>query len=1073
MAIPIYFTGVRDGEIIEGVGKQCKGSIAQIFFNYPPSRTILNEKIIIRDGLNSYDFFKDMSFSERIEWFEKNATPDDDLYLSDCNLKIKFLKIDGEYMTKSLDFHIKDILNKELDMKDVYNLFPKKVGSKARRHTLVFRPGNWVLRLPLERKSYEGIYWQNGIKKGKIDHYIEANPPIAYQEEDIYDPWDLVKVDNVMEIREKLSFFTPSMFKSLLQKIIRMRAMSVSKWKAEDLAVVTFMMLYTHPGALVPNIQRFVKGSESAFKRLAVSILEDSYSSSSITNLLAASLICREKDNCISKEFLRETLEIVKESVNSDKYYKYKITPRPISEELNPWNISYNYLSQLKSFQTDIDMLSSIIENNGEYLVSNYPRVDMNIYHGMDHHCYPEIAYYIPYTEMSIPDIFRRIWDEVSGYNNRKREFLKFPEDISLAQEAVWTLLSLKQKIIREKTSKFSLQSYTLDDEILLGMIGPIELKHKGNTYLCFNNHVISKPSRTKKYSDVEEEEEILSLAREKSNEGILLRPPSYLNRFKDTKYVYPNILVKDDKEVRWKDARRLNFNLKYHKKIEHNSLNAILYSGEGIEENNDWKKILANQDSKILRRFIYHTKNKTSIIKLGKISRDGSGQDYWVPSEDIAVAFLLREFCQCYPGILQLNKDGFRVLNPLFYSLVNINIRYPPNKWEYSIFERELWPHQINAINELIKRDSQANIIFMTVGLGKTSIINFYIKYLIENNKMPKYCIYTYPPSAEDSISKELSNYHQHFLDGRSQPKKSIIPKASHINFIKHDHLRLIDLSEYSDCLLIIDEFHKTLNPTQRTSKALELARLSRKFIAMTGTLIQNGENAFSELTPWLSSLCNFELNEHNFWCGIDKMIKYRKKLDIELKYIDKEVDMKEEEKEEYFKLVGKNLGGHGETDFHKAVNYCYSVVKDHMIEIVLEILNKEVGVFLIAKDKKSQEEMGDILRSKGIVCHLILKDNSITLTSDMDSDVRVVITTINQSEGYTLTRFKTMITGVYFSNECSRSQLVGRLNRIGQKSKFIDIYTFHTGILSYINEKYGSARSLADMFNKFCKDV
>jgi hypothetical protein len=81
-------------------------------------------------------------------------------------------------------------------------------------------------------------------------------------------------------------------------------------------------------------------------------------------------------------------------------------------------------------------------------------------------------------------------------------------------------------------------------------------------------------------------------------------------------------------------------------------------------------------------------------------------------------------------------------------------------------------------------------------------------------------------------------------------------------------------------------------------------------------------------------------------------------------------------------------------------------------------------------------------------------------------------VITTPTHSEGYTLTKFRIMIQLVYFTNQATREQLEGRINRIGQSSDTIYIFTLHTGILSNVYERYEGVRSLSDALKGFAKE-
>ena len=64
-------------------------------------------------------------------------------------------------------------------------------------------------------------------------------------------------------------------------------------------------------------------------------------------------------------------------------------------------------------------------------------------------------------------------------------------------------------------------------------------------------------------------------------------------------------------------------------------------------------------------------------------------------------------------------------------------------------------------------------------------------------------------------------------------------------------------------------------------------------------------------------------------------------------------------------------------------------------------------------------------------------------------------------------------MVTSVYFSNQATREQLEGRINRIGQTSPNVRIIIYHTGILSYIHEKYEKARTLSEALKGFAGEV
>ena len=76
-----------------------------------------------------------------------------------------------------------------------------------------------------------------------------------------------------------------------------------------------------------------------------------------------------------------------------------------------------------------------------------------------------------------------------------------------------------------------------------------------------------------------------------------------------------------------------------------------------------------------------------------------------------------------------------------------------------------------------------------------------------------------------------------------------------------------------------------------------------------------------------------------------------------------------------------------------------------------------------------------------------------------------------LHKSTGYSLTKLKVMITGVYPSNQATRDQLEGRIIRMGQQEKFIPIKTVHCGILTYIMENHKDARNILSIMQTLVK--
>ena len=129
---------------------------------------------------------------------------------------------------------------------------------------------------------------------------------------------------------------------------------------------------------------------------------------------------------------------------------------------------------------------------------------------------------------------------------------------------------------------------------------------------------------------------------------------------------------------------------------------------------------------------------------------------------------------------------------------------------------------------------------------------------------------------------------------------------------------------------------------------------------------------------------------------------------------------------------------------------------------------------VFLVAKDTAHQEYLAQRLQAQGIYkLFLINGTQSIDYSPGDPRDLQVIITTMRHCEGYTLSNMRIMVTGVYFSNQASRSQIEARMNRISNPSPMIRIITVHTGILSYVYENYDKVRTVAECLNQIARLV
>jgi superfamily II DNA or RNA helicase len=1141
-------TGVRDGETIQGDKIQTKGIVLKIKGAYPPSRPWVDtlEENVLRDYFNNIPFFADMSSKERLDWLQTHSTPDNDLYLEDVpKLKVKFVNIgDTNFLTETLASDVVDRLlagNPDddegyWDISTVYELFPRKPGSKARKTTLIFRPSNWtLLNVTKLSRNYEGVYMDVDtfeIRKGRPDRaYVfdttlgkvgityskTRTKPFTFEYlAELASRW--VPVAEIQRVKTLIDWFPPSMYKSLIQKLIRTRCVSVSHhghlYSAKSVLITAMILNMLHPGAFVPNIRKFVGGMESMVKRLGVTIYEDGYVSEEHSHVLpflfATTLLLSEEKNWKPLDStIVQWFEAALYAQESKHMYEYKTTGGFKITDMNVHSYSFMLLDTIRSFVTDINLVAWTAVNHGKIRTTTNNQISiMPLVHCIDQHSYTDIAYFMPYTGVNFTQVFQTVWTQATGINPRKPQYsadtinlIEFDPQVAAirhAQYATWLLKQNKTKSKRPVLPGETVDlNYKLADSWLAGFVGVIEVKvGKKNVYVVLNPDdvrdliPVKKPSRDKEDTELSEKEkdQAIALARESLRKGYKLRIPQSLKSLKG-KTLY---LREDDNyylgDQSWDEASNLDVSVPIHPPLEINFANAITHTGTGVDVRLcDILRAIKNvYPLEVIKRLAVYLGGFKSFIELNKISRDGTGTYYAVNQLDIQVNQILCHLTIMAPGAIEISANGFKVKNgPLLWIIRDKLLRRlsrevdRKSKWELGPKdEREAREHQRLSLNKMVLRNQtgkRGNILWLPVGLGKTKIVADYIRYLYDNDKLPKYVVYTLPPSAIDNVKREFerSGIPTKLIDARKGADNVFEPYKA--NFIRHDQLRLTldQLRELApNMLFIVDEFHKTLAETLRTSAALEISHLAKDFIALSGTIIK--DTSHEELIKWLEQIVDFEVDENNFWVAVASLISHKVNTGVKIRRDNIDLVLQGELRREYYNVVPEKLGGKAkEIDFRRALEISYEAVNAHLISLTREYVMRGEGVFLVAKDNATARELKRQLGLKDSEVFIIDNDHQITLLPTTKTPVKVVITTKQYSEGYTLTKFGIMITSVYLSNQATREQLEGRINRIGQTRPEISIITVHAGILSYIFEKYENARSLSEVLKGFAKDI
>lgn len=951
---------------------------------------------------------------------------------------------------------------------------------------------------------------------------------------------------NPQMIHDRLhGWVTPSILKSIIQKIIRTRCRTV-RWlddttsDAELTLRTVIEMLIRHPGSFVPNIQRYVTGVESAAKRVAISIMEDGYTTrfDVLMDMMASALVAQRYPQWRPSDTQVEMWkDVAIASLRSPYMFSYSsrevlpVNPpfvpvhNQVPERL-PTHLEMTYLllREIRSFAGDIALAYSIAKRHGraeQLIVHGTVRDVMHIEHAIDNHCCPEIGYWLPYTNGGISEAFKRLWDVASSVKGT----VPYIPDIVEAQRTVWFLRSVPSKervSVPVRSDRITTINYVLDRSWLAGLVGTIEIKlqrARGYAYAVMHTErimditAVRKPSRNKDLGQLDDDDMqyVRGEAYALLKKGIMLKNvPSTLPWLRNaTVYLRDDVddyvlMLSDGTVTTWDAWRDLTVELPFMN-TERTPYNPVTMRCDGIHP--DAFTMLRDRVQRLprrretLQRLLTFLAAKRSTISMHKLSRDGYGQEYAVVPYDVDVYSVIVEIATLFPGALQITSNGtFNVLNgPVIWKIYETLRSYfstyalSVSGWRNTVnnvaSRRLLWEHQRDAVQQMTDRSDKGyrgNLVWIPVGMGKTLIVMRFLEHLRQNQQLPPYIVYSLPPSALDSVQREIrkEGYPVHEIDTR---KTHIQRDGTHpytlkpytVNMVRHDQMRQPRLSQQlrqhaSETVFIIDEFHLTLNKTLRTSIALDIARLSYRFVGMTGTLIK--DTNVTDLIQWLEQVTHFEVTEDNFWVAVGSIVSRRVATHVVVRRLALEAVLTPEQKRKYASAVPPRLGGYAQQmDFSTAAKISFEATLGGILRVALCALKVGQKPFIVAKDSAAQETIYRVLSQSIGRRHVAIvdKNTSLTLEYGTDNPIRAVITTPLHSTGYTLTALDTMITGVYFGNQATREQLEGRINRIGQQRESVDFYTVHAGILSYVYARYETARSLSQVLKGFSKEI
>ena len=550
----------------------------------------------------------------------------------------------------------------------------------------------------------------------------------------------------------------------------------------------------------------------------------------------------------------------------------------------------------------------------------------------------------------------------------------------------------------------------------------------------------------------------------------------------------------------------------------------ALSHHSVGVSVNaiDHFNQLLHDTDMSYIRRALIYLGSYNPKIEINRISQEGGSTAAMVSVYDTGAYQFVLNISVLFPAALQPDGPSRFLVRcaPLLWDIDSITRRFVsgqvdagPSPWadvRFTDASRELFDYQAEIVDELVENNDsgqKGNMLWLKVGLGKTACVMSFLSVLKQNNRLPPIVLYTLPESAISTVCKEIHRFgvrvnwiipvkmtkerHKQVSQINSLGvdltiSRSCVPVPGVVNLVEHDHMRRCEdqfSTSAKDMFLIVDEVHKAMNDTKRTGVALELADLARDFLVLTGTPVID-QNTY-KLIGWLSRVVDFDVNDKNLLVAANAMVSRKVSTGIPSTYEEIYAEMTSQQEDDYRTYVPPALGGTNGaptiSDWTRASEICYEASMSRMASLTYELVRDGNGVMVVAKDVAQQGELRRLIEQAGVANEdifvlgsgdsIVLDDASVERGEI--HDYKVVIVRIRKAEGYTLTRLNCMVTSAYPSNNATREQMEGRIDRQGQQADRIWYYTVYTGLLRNLFENHISAKNLSVALASLAQEV
>ena len=393
-----------------------------------------------------------------------------------------------------------------------------------------------------------------------------------------------------------------------------------------------------------------------------------------------------------------------------------------------------------------------------------------------------------------------------------------------------------------------------------------------------------------------------------------------------------------------------------------------------------------------------------------------------------------------------------------------------------------EPFDYQRNLVETMLRRDAEAvvktrgHFVSLETGLGKSLVGVWYFLRHIQEYGDARRVIWVTPEKVVDTARTELQRTWGMGTDAvrtvdRANPRFDALVNIVGFEWYSHGKDRealtktTIEAAPSSAC--VFDEVHAMYSTSIRTSAMRQVALICAKFVCMTATPIAGP--SYPVAIEWLKDTVGFPVNRNNQLVASAMMVAARVQLPIEQKDTLVRAVFTPAQARQHLAFLqnGRNWG--------QAALVARRAAAPSLVRAAIEWAvhdrktNPDGGVLLIADSSDEADEYVTQISELGVSA------GRRTPGSEADASLAVVVTVKTDVVGYNFTRVGAIVTGVYAMGPALRTQLRGRIYRVGQTRSevhYITVFTSHS-ILELLHQRHtaidqanASMEELADVF-------